>query len=505
MDHRSKPEISGQLPDLGLTLLAGLACLLLAACAVNPVTGNRNFTLMSEADEMRKGQQAAVEIGKTYEVYDDLPALQTYVDEIGQKLAKNSHRPQLAYHFIVVDSPEVNAFALPGGYIYVTRGILAYLNSEAELAAVLGHEIGHVTARHSVQQYSAATATNVATTVGGIAASVFLPQLGGQLAQGIQSLLGFGGDVLLSGYGRSHELEADRLGAEYLARSGYDPQAMIRVIAVLKNQELFDIEVAREEGREPRRYHGLFASHPDNDTRLQEVIAEAQQYTKPGVADDRREEFLRRTQGMIFGDSAKHGIVRGNTFQHGEMGFTLSFPPEWRIQNQPQEVVATSPDGKALMALSLLDKARGSPADLARERLRLDSAVQILSMTSNGLPAAILNSPPKWDGKPFKAGVIYLGDNAYLLAGRGDSSEAFDRHREEISGTIESFRALSDREKKSIKPLEIKTIRVTRGTTYGSLAAKSPLGSHAENYLRLLNGHYPVGEPVPGQIIKVVQ
>jgi predicted Zn-dependent protease len=287
----------------------------------------------------------------------------------------------------------VNAFALPGGYIYVTRGILAYLNSEAELAAVLGHKIGHVTARHSVQQYSAATAANVAATVGGIAAAVFLPQTGGQLAQGIQSLLGLGGNVLLSGYGRSHELEADRLGAEYLARSGYEPGAMIRLIAVLKNQELFDIEVAREEGREPRRYHGLFASHPDNDTRLQEVIDEAQQYAQPGLADDRREEFLRQTKGMAFGDSVKHGIVRENTFQHGEMGFTLSFPPEWRIQNKSQEVVATSPDGKALMALSLLDEARGSPADLARERLRLDSSVQVLSLTSNGLPAAILNSP----------------------------------------------------------------------------------------------------------------
>jgi predicted Zn-dependent protease len=488
-----------------LNLVIGLGCLLLTACAVNPVTGNRNFTLMSEADEMRKGQQAAIEIGKAYEVYDELPALQNYVDEIGQKLAKNSHRPQLGYHFTVVDSPEVNAFALPGGYIYVTRGILAYLNSEAELAAVLGHEIGHVTARHSVQQYSASTAANVAATVGGIAAAVFLPQLGGQLAQGIQSLLGLTGNVLLSGYGRSHELEADRLGAEYLARSGYDPQAMIRVIAVLKNQELFDIEVAREEGREPRRYHGLFASHPDNDTRLQEVIGEAQQYAVPGAVDDRREEFLRRTRGMTFGDSAKQGIIRGNTFQHGEMGFTLSFPPEWRIQNKSQEVLAISPDGKAIMALSLLDEARGSPADLARQRLRLNPAVQVLSMTSNGLPAAILNSPPKWEGKPFKAGVIYLGDKAYLLAGRGDSSAAFDRHQEEISETIESFRGLSDREKKSIRPLEIRTISVTKGTTYAGLAAKSPLGSNAENYLRLLNGHYPVGEPAPGQIIKIVQ
>src|SRR5688500_13212218 len=272
-----------------LKLTVALCCLFLfTGCAVNPVTGKQNFTVMSEADEMRKGQQAAAEIGKAYDVYDDLPALQAYVNEIGQNLAKKSHRPQLDYHFTVVDSPQVNAFALPGGYIYVTRGILAYLNSEAELAAVLAHEIGHVTARHSVRQYSAATAANVAAAVGGLAAALFMPQLGGQLAQGIQSLLGITGTALVSGYGRSHELEADRLGAEYLARSGYDPQAMIKVIGVLKNQELFDIEVAGQEGREPRRYHGLFATHPDNDTRLQAVVGEAELYSQPSAADDRR-------------------------------------------------------------------------------------------------------------------------------------------------------------------------------------------------------------------------
>lgn len=311
-------------------LALALGCLFqFAGCAVNPVTGNRNFTLMSEADEMREGRQAAAEISKTYDIYDGLPALQNYVDEIGQKLASKSHRPQLDYHFTVVDSPEVNAFALPGGHIYVTRGILAYLNSEAELAAVLGHEIGHVTARHSVQQYSAATAANVAAAVGGLVAGIFVPQLGGQLAQGVRSLLGVTGSALLSGYGRSHELEADRLGAEYLARSGYDPQAMIKVISVLKNQELFDIEAAKQEGREPRRYHGIFATHPDNDTRLQEVVGEANRYAQPGKIDDRRAEFLHQTEGMIFGDAASQGVVRGNTFQHKQMGFMLSFPSGW--------------------------------------------------------------------------------------------------------------------------------------------------------------------------------
>ncbi len=480
------------------------AVILFTGCAVNPVTGNRNFTLMSEAGEMSKGRQAAAEIQKKYASYD-LPALQHYVNEVGQKLAKKSHRPQLEYHFTVVDSPQVNAFALPGGYIYVTRGILAYLNSEAELAAVLGHEIGHVTARHSVQQYSAATAANAAATIGGLVASIFVPQMGGQLAQGLQSLLGLTGSALLSGYGRSHELEADRLGAEYLARSGYDPQAMIKVIGVLKNQELFDIEAAKQEGREPRRYHGIFATHPDNDTRLQEVVGEANQYIEPSATDDRRAEFLRQTEGMIFGDAVNQGIVRGNTFRHKEMGFMLSFPPDWRIRNKPEEIVATSPDGDALMVLSLFDTPpRGSPADLARERFRLESPDQILSMTNNGLPVAVVTSTTQ-NGEPFKAGVIYHNDKAYLLAGRGDSPAAFDRYQTAISRAIESFRALSDAERESIKPLEIKTITVRKGLSYAELSRNSPLGVNAENYLRLLNGQYPDGEPIPGQMIKIVK
>ena len=225
--------------------LAALAALpltlMLANCAQNPVSGRPNFVTMSESKEVDVGRQEDAKVREEYGVYDN-KALQQYVNEVGQRLGKASHRPQLQYNYVVVDSPEINAFALPGGYIYITRGILAYLNSEAELAAVLGHETGHVTARHSVQQMSAATAAGVGATLIGI----FVPVLRNQAGDTAISMLG---NVLLSGYGREHELEADRLGAEYLYRTGYDPQAMIKVIGVLKNQELFDAEIAKTEGR----------------------------------------------------------------------------------------------------------------------------------------------------------------------------------------------------------------------------------------------------------------
>jgi predicted Zn-dependent protease len=218
-------------------LLAGL--LLLAACATNPVTGNNDFVLMSEEQEISLGRQANARILKETPVYEN-PELEKLVQQVGEELASHSHRPELFYRFTVLDSTAINAFALPGGYIYITRGLLAYLNSEAELAAVLGHEIGHVTARHSVRQQSTAAVTGILGAV--VAASTGV--------QGVDTLTDMAGTAIVRGYGRDHELEADRLGAEYLAKSGYDPNAMLEVVGILKNQEAFEIMVAKEEDRD---------------------------------------------------------------------------------------------------------------------------------------------------------------------------------------------------------------------------------------------------------------
>ena len=297
------------------------------------------------------GRQEDVKVRQQYGVYDD-KALQKYVNEIGQRLAQGSHRPGLQYHFTVVDSPEINAFALPGGYIYITRGIMSYLNSEAELAGVIGHEIGHVTARHSVQQMSAATAAGVGATL----LEIFVPVLRNQAGDTAINMLG---NVLLSGYGRDHELEADRLGAQYLVRAGYDPQAMIKVIGVLKNQELFDAELAKAEGREPRSYHGVFASHPDADTRLQQVIAEAGK-PAPGATRINQEEFLRMIDKLVFADSPAQGIIRNGNFYHTDFGLALTFPRDWKIRNQPTNVAAVNAANDAIIDLRGAGPAQGS-------------------------------------------------------------------------------------------------------------------------------------------------
>lgn len=473
---------------------AALCTLALTHCATNPVTGNPNFVTMSESQEVSTGRNEDKKVREQYGIYDD-PALQRYVNDIGQRLAKASHRAGLQYQFLVVDSPQVNAFALPGGYIYITRGILAYLNSEAELAAVLGHEIGHVTARHSVQQLSAATAASVGASL----LQIFVPQIRNS---GGDALINTLGGALLSGYGREHELEADRLGAEYLARTGYDPQAMIKVVGVLKNQELFDAEVAKAEGREPRAYHGLFTSHPDNDTRLQEVVREAAKFKS---AENRvnREEFMRSMEGMVFADSPAQGIVRNNIFYHPELGLTMGFPAGWRVQNNAQNVAAASPERNALIDLRSAGRAEGSPTDVLRKILKLGAGSTVTPQTLGGLQAAVTDV--SMSGKPTRVAVVFLGGSAYSIGMQAKDAAALRQHKAAMEAAMSSFHAMGAQERALAKPLRLRVITAQAGQTFAALARSSPLGRFAENHLRVINGLYPSGEPVAGQSLKIVE
>lgn len=469
-------------------LIIALVLALLSGCAQNPVSGRNDFVMMSESQEIAIGRKNDELIKKQYRVYESR-ALQEYVNRVGQKLARQSHRPDLQYHFTVLDSPEINAFALPGGYVYITRGILAYLNSEAELAAVLGHEIGHVTARHGVRQQSVAQAADISLTI----ASIFVPQLNNTAVQNITNILG---GALLSGYGREHELEADRLGADYLARSAYDPQAIIKVIGTLKNQETMDAELAKQEGREPRRYHGLFATHPDNDTRLQQAVGEAGRLTvaQPFAG---RDEYLAAIEGLVFNDNSDQGVVRNNRFYHGELGLTLQLPHGWQVHNLPEVLAAVSPQGEAQLAMKPGGRANGSPEDFARRIAGYGAEISPAEI--NGLPAAQIELPDS------TGAVIFFDKQAYILQGKAKSRALLARHRDTLLGAIRSFRAMSAEERKQVKPLTIHVIPVWAGDRYAKLAQQSPLGKSAESYLRLINAQYPSGEPQLGQRIKVVR
>lgn len=470
-------------------LIISLFLSLLAGCAQNPVTGSNDFVMMSENQEIAIGRQNDEQVKKQYKVYGS-KALQDYVNNVGQHIARQSHRPNLQYHFTVLDTPDINAFALPGGYVYITRGILAYLNSEAELAAVLGHEIGHITARHGVRQQSAAQAANIGLTI----ASIFVPQINTMGGSNMANLLG---GALLSGYGREHELEADKLGAEYLARTDYDPQAIITVIGVLKNQELQDAQLARQEGREPRRYHGVFASHPDNDTRLRQAVGEAEKNTSVHAHFTGRREFLAATEGLVFNDNADQGIVRYNAFYHGELGIAVQFPKTWQVHNLPTALVAVSPQGEVQMQLKLDESPDGTPGEYARNLA--GSGAQITSLNVNGLPAALFELPDT------AGGVIFHNKQAFILQAKGRARDNLAAHRDEIIGTVRSFHAVTANERQLLKPLTLHVITARTGDTFASLAQDSPLGQSAESYLRLINASFPSGEPQAGQLIKLVR
>lgn len=271
------------------SLVGGILVLaFISSCSTNPVSGKKDFSLINKQQEIAMGAQGHRSVLKQMKKYNN-PRLQAYVNNIGQQLARHSHRKDIKYTFTVLDDPSVNAFALPGGYIYVTTGLMAYLNSEGELAGVLGHEIAHVTARHGVKQQSA-----------GMGAAILMSVLAKNTDSINKNQMNQLSKALLSGYGRDHELQADKLGAEYLARIGYDPRNMIDVISVLKSQEEFDKYQARREGRQPRAYHGVFASHPGNDVRLQKVVAAANQYKKGKTRDAGHDRYLKMIDGMRF-------------------------------------------------------------------------------------------------------------------------------------------------------------------------------------------------------------
>ncbi len=481
---------------LGAAAIAGLV----TACVTNPVSGTPDLVFMSEAQEISLGRQNDPKIRQQYGVYND-PKLQAYVQHVGERLAKQSHRPHLKYTFTVLDGDEVNAFALPGGYIYITRGILAYIQNEAELAAVLGHEIGHVTARHGVNQYTRAMAAQIGAGV----LSAVVPQLGNQIGQELINVIG---NALLSGYGREDELQADRLGAEYIARNNYDPEAIIGVASILKNQEEFEKKRAAAENREPHVYHGVFATHPSADERLQQAVGEAQKFKTGATTRVAREDYLKHLDGVVYGDSPREGVRRGTSFYHRDLNFAVDFPAGWKIANNPKSVLATAPAGAALLDLATADIGKtANPREFMTARLKLGDLTREGAVEGTQLPShtavSYINTP--FGKRNARVSVVYLGPRAYVFHGATKASEELDKIDPLFLATAKSLRPLNAQEKKLAEGLLIKVRKAAAGETFAGLARKSPLTSYSESILRLINARFPEGEPKPGDIIKVIE
>ena len=471
---------------------AALAALALAAsCATNPVTGRREFTLMSEAQEIAMGRESDAQIKAEMGVYDD-PALQQYVSGIGLRLAKLSERPSLPWQFTVVDQPAINAFALPGGFIYITRGILPFLDNEAELAGVLGHEIGHVTARHSVQQYSRSLGGTL--LLGGLGAFVPAARPFGQISG--QAL-----GLLFLKYGRDDELQADELGARYEATGGWDPEGVPGMLSTLGHLD---------EARGDRKgVPNWLSTHPDPLLRVEEIQPTVQKLKagRAGLVTD-RETLLRRVDGVVFGDNPEQGITRGSTFLHPPLRFRVDFPARWDVANSPKQVVAKAPDADVFMVLQVVTKPQGRTIQEVAVSSMQGAGFRLIEgerTTINGLDAFVgLYQGQIQDMGQVTARAAHIAYNGkvYVVAGLVQA-DAFQHADGAFLASIRSFRSMSAAEAENIRPNRVDLYVVRAGDSWQSIAERSG-GVISAATLAVMNKSTPGSTPQPGSRIKIV-
>ncbi len=454
-----------------------------------------------ESKDVQTGKKMHVMFTRQMGVHNDLE-LQEYVQRVGEKLAAVSEMPDLDWHFTIIDTDDVNAFATMGGYVYISRGILPYFQDEADLAAVLGHEIGHITAEHLKKQNRKGMISGLASA----ATAIFtgMPALA--------DLTNMAGQAIISGYGREAELEADRLGASYLAKAGYDPEAMIRVISTLKDQDTFERERARLENREPRLYHGVFASHPDNDTRLKEAIAAAGSKPDTVTGDtSNRLGYLQAINGLPVGSSARQGMVRDNRFYHADMQFTLAFPRGWQVVNQPNQILAIAPMKDHYLEIrtqapppDLTDPRDFATRGLANKRLARTETLDI-----NGLKAwtGIVRGDPSPFGQSTNVRyvIIYYANLMWVFKGASRSGVEAPAGDPFFLSTANTFRRMRANEFALAEPYRLRIVRAGEGTTMEALAAEASIEKYPLQQLRLFNKLYPDGEPEPGDLVKTVK
>ncbi len=478
---------------------AAVLCSLLVSCSTNPVTGRQEVSLLSEADEIKMGKESDASVRKEYGVYNS-PPLQAYVNEVGQKLAKQSQRANLVWTFTVVDSPEINAFALPGGFVYVTRGLMAYLDSEEELAGVIGHEIGHVTARHGATRQTQNTIAQ-AISIG----AEILGQIYGGVAGAGQAVSGVAGQMITS-YGRDQELQADQLGAQYLAVNGYDPKGMIKVIGVLKNQEVFAADRARAEGKTAQKMPDWSSSHPSNDQRLHDITEIANSLKRQGSTDAGRERYLRAINGMTFGEGRDQGVVRGNSFYHEPMGVGFSVPANWKLRNSADTVLAINNESTVGVAMALVTGAGATDEEVIKKIFKPETGKADKTQINGLATTYFVGRAVGEDGKPvpLELAIVNYNQQKFMFRSMFKSIEARNAAANEVRAVVTSFHPLTANDRQLAKPYQIRTMPLAAGQSVSTLARGTPLGKYAEQELRLVNGIYPQGELQSGRLVKVV-
>lgn len=476
----------------------GLAALA-AAGAIRPALAQVDFLtdlLMSEAQEKRIAEQEHPKILAQFGgAYED-EELSHYVQSLADFLGRASRRPDIAYRVTILNSPVVNAFALPAGYLYVTRGLLALADSEAELAGVLAHEIGHVTARHTAQRFSRTLLAQ--GLVGLLGAATKGTNLEGLAQAATPAAL-----VALQGFSREHEHEADLLGVETLSRAGFDPMALSSFLAKLERQTDLDARLAGRDGPPP---FTLFATHPRTAERVQRTVAQAASRVvrEPMVA---RNLYLEKIDGMLYGDDPAQGFVRGRVFAHKDLDVRFEVPEGFALLNGQKAVTAQgkrgevirfdlAPDGHALPPDRYLTEvwARERPLQ-GLERIEID-----------GYPAATAAARLEERSGPVDVRLVAIKTAPeriyrFLFAARAPAPDAFGEAARE---TAFSFRRLTGAETRDLKPRRLVMRPLRKGESVSDLADSLPFPVLREDRFRVLNGLGASDLPAPGRMVKLI-
>jgi len=468
-------------------LVVAAAALPLESCATNPATGESQLSLVSQGQEIQMGQQGAEQVRQSIGVVQD-PQLEAYIRKVGLGLAGISERPELPWSYQVADEPVVNAFALPGGFIFVTRGILPYLNNEAQLAIIMGHETGHVTARHSVQQMSRQELAQLGLGLG----SIFVKQIqqfGGLLSGGLQ--------LLFLKYSRNDESQADALGIRYAVKEGYDPNQAIGVFQMLDRQ-------AQQAGGSG--VPSWLQTHPAPQDRIQKI---RQQIDTLPAAERKgkvlRDAYLKHIDGLVFGPDPRQGYFQGARFLHPDLRFQVEFPQGWQTQNMPEAVAAQSPGQDAILELTLADSA-GSQAAAARAFFSQQGlqASNVSSTSIHGLPATVglFRASTQQQQVDGEAAFIGYGGHVFRVLGYTQAG-GLSSHRSAFESTIQSFDRLTDRSALDVKPMRVQLYTPDHPTSIAALVQtrSSPVDAQT---LAIMN-QVAVDETIPaGRTIKWV-
>lgn len=460
------------------------------SCAVNPVTGKQELMLLSETDEIKLGRETDTGVVQEYGVYNDAK-LTAYLNDICQRLSKVSHRPNLTYHFKVVDVSVVNAFAVPGGYVYFTRGILASLNSEAELAGVMGHEIGHITARHSASQYSRAQLAQLGLGVGTIFAGK---------VPGLSELAQLGTGMLFLSFSRDNERQADDLGVEYASKAGYDAAQMANFFETLERMN---------PGSDRSGLPSWFSTHPNPVDRVKAVRIRSKEWQqKLGVTDLKlnRDQYFNAIDGLIFGEDPRQGYVSDHVFYHPDLRFQFPVPVDWKINNTPSNVQMINKEKEALILFSMTKGT--NPQEAARKFISENKArvIGTEAIYINGLPTERLFSDVQTQKGVTRVLSCFIQRGREIFVFHGLTSQGlFQKYRTIFDETTRNFRELSDPQRINVKPDRIR-IRVA-GTSdrLENLLRSFGVPNEKLKEVALLNGK-DLNETIPANtMLKVVE